>query len=150
MRLLIGAVVGLMFSGCNASSSPLAQVPVRKVAREAADASWSRCREAVSRSYSRLTVSMPHDFTWQSWGSSVFDSVRDQTSLDEMAQLQAARVSKNVRQLSRKLNVAKPALARAVATTARVELKRSVDFLCETAAYLPIAALPMSPCPKAA
>ena len=93
---------------------------------------------------------MPHDFTWQSWGSSVFDSVRDQTSLDEMAQLQAARVSKNVRQLSRKLNVAKPALARAVATTARVELKRSVDFLCETAAYLPIAALPMSPCPKAA
>ena len=134
MRLLISVCLGLAFSGCSSASSGL-NGPVRKLARAAADASWSLCREAVERSCTKATEALPSEVCLPTL-----------SSLDLQAEARASQVARRVRQLSSKLKVAQPAFTRAVGTTARVQLKASRKFICAAAARLPMAASPVSLC----
>jgi len=135
MRLLISVCLGLAFSGCSSASPGLSNGPVRKLAREAADTSWLLCREAVVRSCSKLTQSLPNEVAMPTW-----------SSLDARAEARVSQVARRVRALSSKLKVASPALSRAVGTTARVQLKASRKVLCDAAARLPMAASPLTLC----
>ncbi len=121
MRLIIGLVLGMLCSGCMAS--PLSAPPVKRIAHETISASVSLGREAVVRGCSRVTHAAPLDLSLEGVGSRFVGALSDQTSLDEVAQAKAHEVTALVRHLSFKWRKAKPALTRAMAATARVELK---------------------------
>lgn len=131
---LIGACISLSVSGCSAGgASPLASAPLRKIAREAAGASLNAGREALARSCSRAKQSLPQDFAWQGWSAGLVESLKHQTTLHEIVRAEA----RQVRELSKKLKAAHPAVTRAVSTTVRLELKMAMNVVCT---------MPISPC----
>ncbi len=141
MRLVPAVVVAMFVAGC--SGNPFHEAACR-VTRETAQASFDACRHAATRVCTSVTNSLPGD-GWQSWGD-VVRTLRDSTQLDELAERRVTEISKEVRHLRAQWRVAKPALTKAVATTARVELRNSVKFVCATASKLPMAASPVSAC----
>lgn len=121
MRLIIGVVLGFLFSGC--TSSPMSAPGVPRIARETVAASLALGREVVALGCSKVTTPAPFDLSVEGAGSRFVGTLRDQTSLDELAAAKVHEVAVQVRHLSFKWRKAKPALERAMATTAKVELK---------------------------